>query len=130
MPATQQLERQICDWIKEPRKEVYSVIGENSPTNALTFALGKHVAGVSRPSWPRVHFAFCGERDEENPEQDIWDLAQAVRVKVARDSIEEYESQRLIDEINEAYDEEMEREDEEFLRYARRYQKRILDPED
>lgn len=57
-------------------------------------------------------------------------MADAVRTKVAREAIESYESERLIEEINEVYDEEMKREDEEFLRYAKGYQKRVLDLED
>lgn len=44
--------------------------------------------------------------------------------------IEEYESEELIEEINEAYDEEMEREDKEFAKRTKGYYRRLLSTED
>lgn len=44
--------------------------------------------------------------------------------------IERYESAQLTEEINAAYDEELEQEDEEFLAHVRSYQGRVLDAED
>jgi len=44
--------------------------------------------------------------------------------------VERYESVRLSEEIDEAYDEELEREDEEFLAHAKSYQGRVLDDAD
>lgn len=40
------------------------------------------------------------------------------------------ESEQLIEEINDAYDEELEQEDEEFLAHVKSYQGRVLNAED
>lgn len=44
--------------------------------------------------------------------------------------IERYESAQLTEEINAAYDKELEQEDEEFLAHVKSYQGRVLDAED
>jgi hypothetical protein len=44
--------------------------------------------------------------------------------------IDRYESAQLTEEINDAYDEELEQEDEEFLAHVRSYQWRVLDDTD
>lgn len=44
--------------------------------------------------------------------------------------IERYEGARLTEEINAAYDEELEQEDEEFLAHVKGYQGRILNAKD
>jgi hypothetical protein len=44
--------------------------------------------------------------------------------------IERHESAQLTQEINDAYDEELEQEDEEFLAHVKSYQGRVLNAED
>ena len=44
--------------------------------------------------------------------------------------IERHESAQLTQEINDAYDEELEQEDEEFLAHVKSYQGRVLDAAD
>jgi hypothetical protein len=39
-------------------------------------------------------------------------------------------SHKLTEEINAVYDEEMRREDQEFLKHSKRYHRRVLDGED
>jgi hypothetical protein len=123
MPALA-LERQICDWVEEPREEAdWTPIYTSGATTA-------YIQGSQGEPYLKLKLEFRCPPHEVDPAQDIWDLAYAIRIKVAREDIEEYETERLIEEINEAYDEEMEREDEEFLRRTKRYYGRILNSED
>lgn len=128
---TLQLEQQLCDWIEEPRKEAGWTVHKNFRMATTTSALKRNVEDIYRAEpYVELNLKFRCARSEVDLGQEIWDLAYAVRVKVAREEIGEYESERLIEEINEAYDEEMEQEDEEFFRHTRGYYSRILNSED
>lgn len=129
MPALQ-FEQQICDWIEEPHGETSSPSRQNLLVFVTASALEKSTKDVHHVEpYLKSRFGFRCARYGDNPAQDIWDLAHAAHVKVTWEAIDEYESKRLIEEINQVYDEEMEREDEEFLRHAKGYQKRALDLE-
>lgn len=130
MPTLQH-EQQICEWLEKTSEEVSSTSYRDSSMGDLVRTPRKSVKGVPHTEARlRFHFAFHCLRSEINPEQDIWDLAHTARVKVARDAVEEYESKKLIEEINEAYDEEMEQEDKEFARRTKGYYRRLLSTED
>lgn len=129
MPTLQH-EQQICGWIEESREEVSSTPYKDSLRVAHPHVPKESAKGLPYArAYPISYFMFHCD-DEANPEQDIWDLAHAVRTKVARDVVEEYENQKLIEEINAAYDEEMEREDKEFARRMKGYYRRLFSAED
>jgi hypothetical protein len=130
MPALQ-LEQQLCDWVEKRPEEPDLTFHKYFWMAATASALERSAKVTPRAEpYRRLDLGFWCERHEVNLWQDIWDLAYAARVKVAREDLEEYESERLIEEINEAYDEEMEREDEEFLKHTKGYYSRILNSED
>jgi hypothetical protein len=116
----------------------------------LHFASSTHLQ--QRPEPPTR-----GERDTSHPElylgallraawalaerEDLTEYADALAryLNVSRkelfsmplaEFIDRYESAQLTEEINEAYDEELEQEDEEFLAHVRSYQWRVLDDTD
>lgn len=127
---TLQPEQQIRAWTEESCEEVSSTPYKDSLRVAHPHVLKESVKDLPHARTYPIFYFMLHCDNEINPEQDIWDLAHAVRTKVARDVVEEYENQKLIEEINAAYDEEMEREDKEFARRMKGYYRRLFSAED
>jgi len=130
MPTPQLEQRTVYDWIEEPLEEVDSTSRRAMLANAMVSAPTEGIMHRFIDTHPYHHFAFWCDRQAVNRERYIWDLARAARTKVAREYMEKYEAERLIEEINEVYDEEMEQEDKEFARRTRGYYRRLLSTED
>lgn len=142
MPASQLERRRADHWIEEPCEEIglgshhYVAVGaaplasEELPTDVLY----ANTCLVSPYFDPEPYYRFLGAHDETSFEQAVWNLFRIARVKLARDDFTDFvkrrENERLIKEINEAYDEEMEREDKEFAKRTKGYYRRLLDTED
>ncbi len=157
MPTLQLERNRVCDWIGEPSREGGLNTDRGASPSSAASALVKDAKGAaySRTS-AGLYFGFYDAHKEIDTEQDVWDLAHFARTKAAGQHfdraaalaaqlsmtrnelyskaldyfVERYEREQLIEEINEAYDEEMEVEDEEFLRQARSYSRRLLNTED
>lgn len=156
MPTPQLEQHKLCNWIESPDIEDRLTSQRNSLVGTVASRLEVNTKDAFRvETYPWLLFGLRCARDEAGSEQDVWDLARAVRVKFTReernsaadalasqlritrsqlyskalaDFIERYENEKLTEELNQAYADVDQEEDLAFLRQAtRHYDPRLAD---
>lgn len=125
-------------WHKDPKDEDWERRRERPrPTLAAPSSGKKSSAVRSEPRFGILLRAACALSEREDLSKHADTLADYLGVSreslysmTLAELIERHESAQLTEEINHAYDEELEREDEQFLAHAKSYQGRVLNAED
>ena len=125
-------------WHKDPKDEDWERRRKRSKsTPAAPSSDKRRSTDRSEPQFGVLLRAACALSERENLTEHADTLADYLGVSRERlysmtlaEFIERHESAQLTEEINQAYDEELEREDEQFLAHVKNYQGRVLNTED
>ena len=121
------------EWLRDSKDEDWERRRKQPHQVPIHSPVGRKKS-LSRPALALAAWAITERQDLTKYADDLADYLGVSREQLysmtLSEFIERYESAQLTEEINKAYDEELEQEDEEFLRYAKIYQGRVLNAED